>query len=99
MQHSRWYIEDTGNLIIRDVNSEDDGSYTCVASNLAGVRKSKPIQLATQCEFLIFFGNLNSNLVPILIFALNIIFSSAPVHDPSAEGHDSHGRLQYTVTV
>ncbi|XP_001948027.2 protein sax-3 [Acyrthosiphon pisum] len=44
----RWYIEDNGNLIIRDVNSEDDGSYTCVASNLAGVRKSKPILLATQ---------------------------------------------------
>lgn len=47
-KYFRWYVEDTGNLIIRDVNSEDDGSYTCVASNLAGVRKSKPIVLATQ---------------------------------------------------
>lgn len=54
MKHFRWYIEDTGNLIIRDVNSEDDGSYTCVAKNLAGVRKSKPILLATQCEFRTF---------------------------------------------
>lgn len=51
MCNFRWYVENTGNLIIRDVNSEDDGSYTCVASNLAGVRKSKPIVLATQSKF------------------------------------------------
>ncbi|VVC43054.1 Hypothetical protein CINCED_3A018710 [Cinara cedri] len=44
----RWYIEEPGNLVIRDVNSEDDGSYTCIASNLAGTRKSKPIMLITQ---------------------------------------------------
>uniref|UniRef100_A0A2S2Q4Y0 Roundabout 2 n=1 Tax=Sipha flava TaxID=143950 RepID=A0A2S2Q4Y0_9HEMI len=47
-EKKRWYIQDTGNLIIRDVKSEDDGSYTCVANNLAGVRRSKPILLVTQ---------------------------------------------------
>jgi len=50
LRNFRWYIEDNGNLIIRDVNIEDDGSYICVASNLAGIRKSKPIVLATQSK-------------------------------------------------
>ncbi|XP_050532372.1 roundabout homolog 2-like [Daktulosphaira vitifoliae] len=45
---NRWIVEGNGNLIIRDVRSEDDGSYTCVASNAAGIRKSKPVLLAAQ---------------------------------------------------
>ncbi|XP_050437728.1 protein sax-3-like [Adelges cooleyi] len=47
-EKNRWIIEDGGNLVIRDVSPEDDGSYICVASNAAGVRKSKPIVLAAQ---------------------------------------------------
>lgn len=66
MCNFRWYVEESGNLIIRDVSSEDDGSYACVATNLAGVRKSKPISLAAQSEFEIVFEeilNLNFNIL------------------------------------
>lgn len=59
----RWYIQDTGNLIIRDVNSEDDGFYTCVANNLAGVRKSKPILLTTQSKYCTRFDVKYSQLI------------------------------------
>lgn len=96
MRIFRWYIENTGNLIIRDVNSEDDGSYTCVASNLAGVRKSKPIVLATQSKFWSIFFNETVEL----LFTMHFCdLSSTSVHDPSPQRYDRHGGFQRTITV